>query len=148
MNISLKPSDFLALAGTIDPAAIPASTVRSDYVDMSQYASILAIIASGTLGTAATVDAKLVQATKADGTGKKDIAGKAITQIVKATGDNVQAEINVFNEELDTNNGYQYVALELTVGAAASQAGAVLLGYGARYNPASASNLASVAQVV
>lgn len=148
MNTLLKPTDLIALVGTIDPAAIAAGTVRSDYVDMSQYTSLLSILTTGTLGASGTIDAKLVQATKADGTGKKDIEGKSITQIVKASGDNVQAEINLFAEELDINNNFQFVALELTVGTATSQAGAVLLGCSGRYNPASAFNLASVGEVV
>jgi hypothetical protein len=39
----------------------------------------------GVLGASATVDAKLQQATDNSGTGVKDVTGKAITQLVKAT---------------------------------------------------------------
>ena len=149
MNPSItKPTDILSLLGTIDPASVAAGTVTSDYVDMSQASALLAIITTGVLGTSATVSAKLVQATSNAGAGKKDITGKAITQIVKATGDNIQTEINLFAEELDSENNYQYAALELTVGTAASLVSAVLLGSAHRYNPASMSNLSSVAQIV
>jgi hypothetical protein len=149
MNPSItKATDLISLLGTIDPASVEAGTVHSDYVDMSQLSVLLAIISTGVLGASATINAKLVQATKADGTGKKDVTGKSITEIVKATGDNVQAEINLFAEELDSENNYQFVALELTVGTAASQVSAVLLGAVHRYNPASAFNLSSVAEVV
>ncbi|NTV25928.1 MAG: hypothetical protein HGB01_06925 [Chlorobiaceae bacterium] len=149
MNPSItKPTDIISLLGTIDPASVAVGTVTSDYVDMSQLSALLAVISTGVLGASATVNAKLVQATSNAGAGKKDIAGKSITQIVKATGDNVQAEINLFAEELDGENNYQYVALELTVGTAASQASAVLLGAVHRYNPASMSNLSSVVQIV
>ena len=143
-----KPTEIISLLGTIDPASVAAGTVTSDYVDMSQISSLLAAITTGVLGASATINAKMVQATSAAGAGKKDIAGKAITQIVKASGDNVQAEINLFAEELDTENNYQYAALELTVGTAASLVSAVLLGSAHRYNPASMSNLSSVAQIV
>jgi hypothetical protein len=51
---------------------------------------LMAIIL-GVLGAAATVDAKLQQATDTSGTGAKDISGKAITQLVKASNDNNEA---------------------------------------------------------
>ena len=147
-NTITKPTDILSLLGTIDPASVSVGTVNSDYVDLSQASALLAIITTGVLGASGTINAKLVQATSNAGAGKKDIAGKAITPIVKATGDNAQAEINLFAEELDSENNYQYVSLELTVGTAASQVSAVLLGSAHRYNPASMSNLSSVLQVV
>ena len=149
MNPSItRPTDVISLLGTIDPGSKAAGTVTSDYVDMSQVSSICAILKTGLLGTAATVDAKLVQATAQAGTGKKDITGKAITQIVKASGDNVQAEINCFSEELDSDNSFRWVALEVTVGAAASVIDATILGYAHRYNPASDYNIASVAEII
>jgi hypothetical protein len=100
------------------------------------------------LGTGATVDAKLQQAQDASGTGAKDITGKAISQIVKASGDNKQALINVKPEDLDTVSGFGFVRLSVTVGAAASQTAAQVLGINARELPASTANQAAVVQVV
>jgi hypothetical protein len=65
-------------------------TVTTGWVDDGQVQRSGADLQTGVLGAAATVDAKLQQATSAAGAGAKDIAGKAITQIVKATGDNKQ----------------------------------------------------------
>jgi hypothetical protein len=94
------------------------------------------------------LDAKLQQATDASGTGAKDVVGKAITQIVKATGDSKQALINLRPEELDVNNGFSYVRLSVTVAVAASLTSAQLLGFNPRFAPGDASNQAAVAQVV
>jgi negative regulator of sigma E activity len=106
------------------------------------------MVQTGVLGTSATVDAKVQQALDSSGTGAKDISGKAITQIVKATGDNKQALINVKPEELDTVNGFGFVRVTVSVGVAASVTSAQLLGVNPRYAPADAGNQAAVVQVL
>lgn len=143
-----KGSELLSVLATIDPASIAAGTVTTGWVSAATHHSMLALIQSGTLGTAATLDAKLQQATDSSGTSAKDISGKAITQIVKASGDNKQALINLRPEELDVTNGFAYVRLSLTVGTATSAASAQLLGVNPRYLPADAQNQAAVAQIV
>jgi hypothetical protein len=100
------------------------------------------------LGTGATVDAKLQQAIDATGASAKDISAKAITQIVKATGDNKQVLINVRPEELDIANGFGFVRLSLTVGVAASLTSAQILGITPRVLPADTANQSAVVQIV
>lgn len=148
MNTNKLPSEVAAVGGVIDPDATGASTVVSDYMSMAEFESAMAIIMTGTLGTSATVDAKLVQATDSSGTGSKDITGKAITQLVKASNDDDQAIINCRAEELDIANDFTHVAISLTVGAATSDVGALLLGFNGRYGPASDNDLASVVEIV
>jgi hypothetical protein len=115
---------------------------------VANHHGLLSLVQTGVLGTSATVDAKLQQAVDATGTSAKDISGKAITQIVKATGDNKQALINVKPEELDTVNGFGFVRLSLTVGVAVSQTAAQILGVNPRELPANAGNQAAVVQIV
>lgn len=148
MNPNLKLSEKLAVMATLNPASVAASTVVSGWVSMSNIDSLLALINTGVLGASATIDAKLRQATDSSGTNPKDITGKAITQIVKASGDNVQATIECRDTDLDVTNGYSYVALSVTVGTAASIFGATLLGGNPIYVPASALNQAGVVQQV
>ncbi len=143
-----RPSDKFAIAATIDPGAHAAGVVNSDWVDMATFDELVATVMTGTLGTAATIDAKLQQATDAAGTGAKDITGRAITQIVKATGDNVQALINCWAEDLDVSNDFTHVRLALTVGTATSDCSAVILSSESRYGPDSDNDLASVAEIV
>ena len=143
-----RASELLAILATIDPASIAASTVTTGWISVANFHGFLASIQTGALGASATLDAKLQQALDGSGTSVKDITGKAITQIVKATGDNKQALINVKPEDLDTVNGFGFFRLSLTVGVAASIAGAQLIGINPRYATADASNQAAVAQIV
>ena len=143
-----KASEMLAVLATIDPATQAAGAVSTGWVSVANYLGFLAQVQTGVLGTSATVDAKLQQALDSAGTGAKDISGKAITQIVKATGDNKQALVNVKPEELDTVNGFGFVRVTVTVGVAASITSAQLLGVNPRYAPSDVGNQAAVIQVI
>ena len=143
-----KGSELFSVLATIDPASQAVGTVTTGWISAGNHHSLLALVQSGVLGTGATLDAKLQQATDASGTGAKDVTGKAITQIVKATGDNKQALINLRPDDLDVTNGYAHVRLSLTVAVAASLTAAQLLGFNPRFAPGDASNQAAVAQVV
>ena len=143
-----KGSELISVLATIDPASQAAGTVTTGWISAGNHHSLLALVQSGVLGTGATLDAKLQQATDASGTGAKDVTGKAITQIVKATGDSKQVLINLRPEELDVNNGFSYVRLSVTVAVAASLTSAQLLGFNPRFAPGDASNQAAVAQVI
>lgn len=148
MYLNQKPSESLSVLATLDAASVAASTVVTTWVPIKNHFTLMALIATGVLGASATIDAKLRQATDSSGTGAKDITGKAITQIVKASGDNKQAIINMKAADLDTEGGFAYVALSLTVGTAASIVGATLLGCAPKYEDAAVFNQAAVVQVV
>jgi hypothetical protein len=143
-----KASEMLAVLATIDPATQAAGAVSTGWVSVANHLGFLALVQTGVLGTSATVDAKLQQALDSSGTGAKDISGKAITQIVKATGDNKQVLVNVKPEEIDTVNGFAFVRVTVTVGVAASITSAQLLGVNPRYAPAEVGNQAAVVQVI
>ncbi len=143
-----KGSELLSILATIDPASISAGTVTTGWVSAGNHHNLLAVIQTGALGTSATLDAKLQQASDSTGAGAKDVSGKALAQIVKATGDNKQALINLRPDELDVANGFAFVRLSLTVGTAASVAGAQLLGVNSRYASADAFNQAAVVQII
>ena len=148
MYPNAKASELLAILATIDPASLAVGTATTGWVSVANHHGFIAVVQTGVLGTAATVDAKLQQATDSSGTGAKDITGKSITQILKATGDNKQTLINVKPEELDTVNGFGFVRVTVTVGVAASITGAQLLGVNPRFAPADTGNQAAVVQVV
>lgn len=143
-------SESQAIVATIDPDANAAGALTSDWVDMGDWERIQALILTGTLGSSATVDAKLQQATDSSGTGAKDITGKAITQMTQAGTDQSddQAVINCTSAELDIAGGFNHVALVLTTGTATSDSAGVVLGMGARQGPASDQQLASVGEVI
>ena len=149
MSKNTLPSQRVAVAGVIDPDANTAAAYTSDYADMSQFESVMALIQVGTMASTSTVDAKLVQATDSSGTAVKDITGKAITQLTEAgTDSDKQAIINCYADELDTAGGFTHVAIVMTVATAASDSGAVLLGFDSKYGPANGYDLASVDEIV
>ena len=151
MNNTL-PSEGIAVLATIDPDAYAAGAQNSDWVDLGLFDQVKAVIMAGTFGAATTLDAKLTQATTSGGAGEKDITGKAITQLVAASDSDKQAVINCRAEELDVTNDFRWVRLVQTGGAGSPannvDHSALLLGFGARYEPASDSDLASVAEIV
>ena len=146
---NILPSDRLAIVAAINPVSQAAGAVSTGWISMQNWRSVMAIVQAGVLGAAATLDAKLEQATSAAGAGAKDIAGKAVTQLTQAGADsNKQAIVNLRQVELDFANGYSHVRLTLTVATQASLVSAVLLGLDARYSPASDSDAATVDEIV
>jgi hypothetical protein len=109
----------------------------------------MAVIQTGALGTSATLDAKLQQATDNAGTGVKDVPGKSITQMTQvASGSNRQAIINVKGEDLDMAGGFGWVRLSLSVGVSPSLVSAQIWGVAPRFAPADAFDQAAVAQII
>ena len=149
-NSNTLPSQRVAIVGTVDPDANTVGDKNTDFASMADFDSIMAVISLGILGASATIDAKLEQATDAAGAGVKDIDGKAITQLVKATDDDKQAIINVRADELDVDGGFSFVRCTMAVGTATSDSAVLLLGLDARYGPATANDkdLASVAEII
>jgi len=143
------PSEKVAVSGVIDPDANTAATLTTEYVNMGTFQRAMGIILAGTLGSSATLDAKLVQATDAAGTGKKDITGKAMVQLTQAGSDSdKQVVLNVRASELDAQNDFAFVAIEMTTAVATSDSAAILLGMDPRIGVASDSDLASVDEIV
>lgn len=133
-NYNILPSDRARVMGVIDPDAYGTGTETTGWVDASEYGNLLAIVMAGTLGASATLDAKIEEATDSSGSDSQDLSSKSITQLTKAgSDDDKQALINVRQDEL--SDGYTHVRLSMTVGTASSDAGAVLLGFDARYEP-------------
>ena len=147
MFTNAKISELLTSIVNIAPISQGVGTANSGWIAVKNYQQIVAIVSTGVLGSAATVDAKIQQATSSGGANAKDVTGKAITQIVKATGDGKTAIINLRPQELDTNGAFTHIQLSVTVAAAASLIAAEILG-APRFLPASDLNPAAVVQVI
>lgn len=145
---TVSAADRVAVIAAINPASLSTGAHSTGWISMANIQQIMAVIQTGVLGASATLDARLQQARDGAGDGAKDVEGAAIETIVKASGDNKQAVITAWAEDLDMNDGFTHARLTLTVGEAASIAGAVLLGLDERYGPARGLNAASVAEVV
>lgn len=148
MSNNIKATEQAAVLGVIAPSSQAAGALTTAWVNAANFQKFVALVQTGVLGASATVDAKFQQALDSSGTGAKNITGKALAQIVKATGDNVEAAINLDAQDLDVEGGFGFIQVSVTVGTAASQTAAVLLGVNPRFAPASDFNAASVVQVV
>lgn len=108
----------------------------SDWVNFKGYHRGAVFVTVGDMPTGTTLDAKLQQAQDASGTGAKDITGKAITQLTAAGSDsNSLVAIEFQTEELDVNNGFEYVRFVVTVDGGDVVYGATLFGVNARFKP-------------
>lgn len=145
-----KLFEQFGIVGNIDPDAYTANTYTTGWIDMGQWQDLLAVIQAGDLGSSATLDAKFEQAVT-DGGSAKDISpARAITQMTQAGTDksNKQALLHLKAEELDLDNGYRFARLSVTVAAATSDVGAVVIGGNGRHGPVSSYDAASVDQMV
>lgn len=154
MNRNMLPSEAAAVAAVIDPDVTAAGTVVTGWVSMAEFGAIMAIVMAGTLGSNATVDAKLEQATDSSGTGAKDVTDTAgdtveIEQLTEAgTDSDKQAVINCKADDLDVNNGFDHVRLSITVGTATSDAAGLVIGMSPRHAPASDYDASTVDEIV
>jgi len=146
-DINLKPSQRASIIGAIPPQSAAAVQV-SGWLDVTTFHNLMAVVQLGTIGAAATVDAKIQQATSNAGAGAKDVAGKAIVQFTKAnTDDNKQALINLKHEDLDIANGFKFVQLSITPAVAATLIAGTVYGFDPRYGQATDNDAATVTQV-
>ena len=110
---------------------------------------VQAILMLGDMVATSTVDAYIEQAQDSSGTGKKAVTGKSITQLTQAgSDDNKQAIINLMEAELDVNNNFDHARLYVTIGAAACDLGAVVMGHSPKYGDASDNDLSSVDEII
>lgn len=141
-------SERVAVVATIDPDAYSNSTYTSDWVDVSKFQSLMAVVMLGDLGAECDLTAKLEQATDSNGSGAKDITGKAITTLTHSPVDSdKQAIINCRAEDLDADNSFCFVRLSVT-NSVTSDFGAIILGVDARNGLASDNDLSSVDEIV
>ncbi|WP_050629345.1 hypothetical protein [Bradyrhizobium viridifuturi] len=148
MHTNLKPSQRVSVVDSINPQSA-AAVVTTGWIDAGKFHNYMAVISVGALGAAATVDAKIQQATSVAGAGAKDIVGKAITQLTKAgADDNKQVLVNLKQEDLDINNGFGFFQVSVTPAVAASLVGCSVLGFDARYGFATDNDAATVDEVV
>ena len=149
-NINAQLGEIAGVVGNISPDVKTAAAYSTGWINAATFQTFMAIIQAGTLGTSATLDAKLEQASDGSGTGVKDITGKAITQMTEAGTDQSddQATISVREGDLDIANGFDHFRLTVTVGTATSDAGASVIGLNPRTGLASENDASTVGEVV
>lgn len=130
MNTNILPSDRASLLGVVDAQSLAAgSSVSTGWVSMQDIGFLMAVIAIGQLGAAATLDGLIEQATDSSGTGSKAVTGKAITQIVDGGNEDSQVIINVNESDLDFTNSFTHARLTLTAATQTALVAAFLFGF-------------------
>jgi hypothetical protein len=111
--------------------------VYTSYVSLANYHRAVVVIHTGVMASNSTLDAVIHQATDTSGTSTKVLtATKAITQLTQAGGDsNKDVAIEVRTEELDVANGFDCIALQYTVGTAATLLSIEIYGLVPRFAP-------------
>lgn len=148
MYHNLNLSSRIGVIGGISPRSAAVGTVTTDWLDMQALFTVLALISVGAFGDAATVDAQIEQATDANGANAKPIPGSKITQLGAAGGNDRQAQINLRQEDFDRNAGFRFFRLSVTVGGAATQLAATVIGTDFRAGTGTQSAAASLAQTI
>lgn len=143
----IRPSELFAIIGNIDPDAYSNAAYETAWMDVESWGSVAAIIEAGTLGSSATIDAKFQSNTIGSDSGAGDVTGAAITQLTQVgTDSDKQAIIQVNVDKL--TQGHKFMKLIVTVGVAACDMSAVVLGFHPRYAPASDWDKATVDEIV
>lgn len=148
MFSNLNLSSRIAMLGGVSPRAAAVGTVSTPWLDMQMLFAVMVLISIGAFGNAATVDAQIEQATDGNGANAKPIPGSQITQLVAAGGNDRQAQIDLRQEDFDKNAGFRFFRVTVTVGGAATQLAAMVLGTDFRAGNGTSNDATSVAQTV
>ena len=111
----------------IDPDAYTASTVLSGALDTLDCDEVEALIMAGTLGSSATLDAKLVECDTSGGT-YTDVTGAAIMQLTQAGTDESDSVASITVTRGKGAWTKRYVKLSMTIAVATSDAGGIITG--------------------
>lgn len=145
MNVNIAAGEKLAILGRINPQTVANTELFTDVVDLSRFHQAIGIALLGNMA-AETIDFKCYSC---DSDGSNATALKSATQLPSSAtaNDNAQVAISVRAEDLQASSK-RYIKFGLvTGGGTGGPAAAIALGVDARFEMASADNLASVKQV-
>lgn len=147
MDANFKLSEQIAILAALHSASQAASTVTTTWVPVANFHRMAALVDIGAAGSG-TVAVAVLQATDNAGTGSKAVTGSmtgtAVATAAPVAGGAAVVELSFKLDDIDANNGYGFVALQVTVAVAAVQLSALLLGHAPRIAPASQYNMAGV----
>lgn len=145
---NLNLSSRIALLGGISPRAAAAGAVSTPWLDMQMLFTVMVLVSIGAFGAGATVDVQIEQATDVNGANAKPVPGSQITQLVAAGGNDRQAQIDLRQEDFDKNAGFRFFRVTVTIGGAATQLAAMVLGTDFRAGNGTSNDATTIAQTV
>lgn len=126
MGTRSKLSERLRVISAITPQDIDTADVTSAYVKLDHHRRVMAVVNTASLAQGKKLTVQLKQATAAVGTGAKNL-GAAVEVVAGSGGGAVSAIAEAMAEELDTANGYAYVAVTVGTDAGSATDGAAFL---------------------
>jgi hypothetical protein len=135
MTYTNRDSEVRIPLATLYPASQTVEQNTSRVLAEGYHRFFIEIIV-GAMSSNATLDADLEQHDAASGGTTKNVTGKSITQLTDAgSDDNSRVGIELRTEELDVNNGFKWISLEVTPATAAVILTATIYGIEPRYAP-------------
>ena len=128
-------TEALRTVARLDPAS--QTTVQtSARVKASLYNRFLAVLDVGVLASNTVLNMAINQHNAASGGTSKAVSGKAITALTQAGSDsNKMVGIELRSEELDGDNGFDWISVAVTTSVGAAIFGMQLYATSARYAP-------------
>lgn len=121
-----KFTERAATSAAIPLADIGTAPVTGVYVPVANYRRFYAAIMSATVAQTKSVTLQFMQAQDASGTGAK-VLGTAKTVTAPSGGAKLLVESENYVENLDTNNGFNHIAVRASSDAGAALNGAAIL---------------------
>ena len=144
--MSARPSEKVALVGTVDPDAASVGTLNTDWIAVDDFQQVLFVIMAGIITGTGTLDFKVQEADDSTGGNAATLASGTLNITQLDTGDNdAQVLVNVDSEQL--SNTFTHVRGVLTMGTAGAFVAVAALGLLPREGPANLNDLASVAEI-
>jgi hypothetical protein len=144
--MSARPSEKVAVVGTVDPDANATGAVATDWIAVADFQQVMFVVMAGILVGTATLDFYVEEADTSTGANSATLASGTlnITQITTA-GNDTQVIVNVDSESL--SNTFTHVRGVLQVTTQTADSAVLALGLLPRYGPANDNDLASVAEI-
>jgi hypothetical protein len=146
MHVNTKASEFIAVLSSIAPASyLVAGPPATVWIKADQFHEYLVALGLGAITGGGT--AKLQQANTSGGGGAKDIPGKAASTIAGADA-NKQLMINLRPEEMDSDSGFAWFGLVMTITGTSAFVSGSILGINPKLGPANTYNNAAVKEII
>lgn len=144
--MSARPSEKVAVVGTVDPDAAATGAFATDWISVDDYQQVMFVIMAGILVTTTTIDFIVQEADDSTGGNAATLASGTlnITQLDTDSNDK-QVVVNVDSEML--SNTFTHVRGVMTLTNDAADTAVLALGLLPRDGPANKNDLASVGEI-
>ena len=144
--MSARPSEKVAVVGTVDPDANATGAFPTDWIAIDDYQQVMFVVMAGILVSTCTLDFFVQEADDSTGGNAATLASGTLTITQMTTADNdEQTIVNVDSEML--SNTFTHIRGVLQVTTQTGDSAVIALGLLPRDGPANKNDLASVGEI-